>query len=271
MVAINLATVKYKHQAIYALAFLFVYGCAAGPSKGEVEGLNKRISRLEMSLDERVAEVDELKSKFRLLREKLDENAGGHALEANGITPPPGLKIIRLGEKSTLSIKGLPDEDEAEAEKAEKPSAEVEKTEAKAKTEKGLGSNPEPPPSETTPSAETMYKKARELFLSGRFSDARIVFQDLATAYPESSLADNAFYWSAESYFRKKNFNEAIVLYKIVVDRYPEGNKAADALWGIGASYLRLGDAEKARASWERILKEYPDSEAAASASKRLE
>ncbi|MFQ5353384.1 MAG: tol-pal system protein YbgF [Thermodesulfobacteriota bacterium] len=268
MVAINLATVKLKRHAIFALAFLIIYGCAATPSKVEVEALNKRISRLERSLDERSARVEELESKFSLLRDKLDSSEGSHELEANGIAPPPGLKVIRLGEKSTLRIKGHSDGDDTAANKTEKEPAEVKKK--PAESEKGLGSSLEPSSSTTLPSAKVLYKQARELFLSGRFSESRVVFQALTTNYPESSLADNAFYWSGESYYRKKNFKEAIVLYRVVVDKYPRGNKAADALLGIGNSYVRLGDAEAARAAWNKIVKDYPDSEAAASALKRL-
>lgn len=284
MVAINLATVKHTRQAIYVIVFFLIYGCAAGPSKVEVDALNTRIARLERSLDERGAKLEDLENKFRLLRRKQDGAAEDSGLEKGDFTPPPGLKVVQLGEVSTLRIKGLPDREGKEAGKkgslkivehdgkkgpSHKPKAQAAESKTNL-TNKGAQSNS--PSTSPAPllSAEAMYKKARKLFLSGRDNEARAIFMEITTAYPESSLADNAFYWSAESYYRKKNFKDAIVLYSAVVEKYPRGNKAADALFGLGVIYSRTNDGAGARAAWERIIKDYPDSEAAVSALKRL-
>jgi len=294
VVAINLATVKHKYQVIFALVFLSLYGCAAAPARVDVQGLNKRIARLERSLDEGDAKLDELESKFHLLREKLDSGAErGKAkgykssAESLDITPPPGLKVIRLGEKSVIRIKGQPGADgggavnnggiekknpakvrAASAKKAKSPLVDVKKNHAVTGGERGHASLKLS--SATQSSAKDMYAEARKLFVSGKFSKARTIFLRLTTAYPKSDLADNAFYWSAESYYRKKDFRDAIVLYDVVVERYPRGNKAADALMGLGAAYDKLGDGEKAKSAFQRVVKDYPESAAAKGALKRL-
>jgi len=286
VVAINLATVKHKYQVIFALAFLSLYGCAATPDAVVVEGLNKRIASLERSLDERGAKLEELENKFHLLRDKLDSESGARDASAEresksaAITPPAGLRVIRLGEKGVLRIKGLSESPVSQAQKgplavkkgpaklAKPPSVEIKDNRGRS----GGAAKPSvsAPAASKLTSAKVMYEKARALFLAGKFSDARTLFLRLTTAYPESDLADNAFYWSAESYYRKKDFRDAVVLYKVVIDRYPRGNKAADALMGLGATYDKLGESEKARAAFKRIERDYPESSAAKSALKRL-
>ncbi len=278
MVEINLATVKHTRQAIYALVFLLIYGCAAGPSGVEVEALNKRIARLERSLDERGAQLEELESKFRLLREKRGEAEQPRYIEAEAFSPPPGLKVIRLGDKSVLRIKGLPDKDGSSKTGGlaeEKGHGNNEKNQPALPqtnlTKKGPAGSSAPPSPASPLSAEAMYKKARKLFLAGKDEKARAVFMDLTRVYPESSLADNAYYWSAESYYRKKEFKDAIVMYKTVAEQYPKSNKAADALLGLGVVYRKIKNGDGAAAAWDRVIKDYPDSDAAKGALKRLQ
>jgi len=269
--AINLATVKLKHTAIYALAILLIYGCAAGPATQEVEALNKRLARVEKSLDESDARVEELESKFTLLREKL--NAGesdGAALEAEDITPPEGLKVIRLG-AGTLTIKELTGKDKGPAIKAAGPAVKD-----KAALEKGprpvmdmahgrgrgKGLSSEPP--------EAIYKRGQDLYLAGRYGEARGVFTELSNLYPKSSLADNAFFWSGEAFYAEKNYPKALGQFNVVVERYPRGNKVPDSLLMMGLCYVKTGESEKAVPLLKRLVDKYPRSEAARIASKRL-
>jgi len=258
----------------------------------EFEALNKRLSRVEKSRDESDARVEELESKLKLMREKLDlRYKDGVALKEDDMAPPEGLKVIRLG-KATVSIKVPAVKAGKAALKSRTPALEIKGTSVKSnglavkdipsvagdkgplkeaqqnavETEGGKGGGKRP----TTESAKVIYKRAQDLFLSGRYDEARTRFSELIAEYPDSSLADNAFFWSGEAYYAEKNFSDALANFRAVVERYPRGNKAPDALLMMGLCNEKIGESEKAALLFKRLAKEYSRSGAARIASKRL-
>ncbi len=259
----------------------------------EFEALNKRLSRVEKSRDESDARVEELEGKLRLMREKLDlrykEDA---ALKEDNMAPPGGLKVIRLG-KATVSIKVPEARAGGDGVQSNTPAFEIKGASVKSRgvavkgnpsltgnkalavkearpsdveTERGKGSKHKA----ATESAKVIYKKAQALFASGRYDEARARFSGLIDSYPDSSLADNAFFWSGEAYYAEKNFTEALDSFSAVVERYPHGNKAPDALLMMGLCNEKIGESEKAAVLFKRLVKEYSRSGAARIASKRL-
>jgi len=256
--------VKLKREAIYVLTLLLISGCAAGPTTQEFEALNKRLTRVEKARDDNDARVEELESKLRLLREKLGEREdSGRALDVRDMAPPEGLKVIKLGD-ATVSIKGSGVKGKGADVKGKAP---LKKGPTVAAEVAGGGQVKKASSSE---SPKAIYKRAQALFLSGRYGEARSVFAELSTSYPESSLADNAFFWSGEAYFAQKKFSEAIAQFNVVLERYPQGNKVPDSTLKKGLSYSALGEPEKAAAILQKLVDEYPRSEAARIASKRL-
>jgi len=276
--AINLWTVKFKRDAIYVFTLILISGCAAAPSMQEFEALNKRLSRVEKSRDDSDARVEELESKLKLMREKLDlRDKEDAAIKEDDMAPPEGLKVIRLG-KATVSIKvpaagagrtvvksnGLAVKDTPPATGDKGPVKETRQSAAETEGGKGGGKGP------ATESAKVIYKRAQDLFLSGRYDEARTRFSGLIAAYPDSTLADNAFFWSGEAYYAEKNFSDALDSFSAVVEHYPRGNKAPDALLMMGLCNEKIGESEKAAVLFKRLVKEYSRSGAARIASKRL-
>jgi len=267
--------VNLKRAAIYALALFLISGCGAGLTTQEVEAINKRLARVEKSLGESDARVEELESKFSLLREKFDaKESDSQALLREEVTPPEGLKVIRLGD-ATLTVKGLPGEERGTAVKVDgrtvikekrpllKAGAPIKRGSAPAV--KGTGGHGR----EAKP-LKTLYKKGRNLYLAGSYNEARAVFASILQLYPESSYADNALYWSGESFYRDKDYTAALKMFSSVVERYPNGNKVADALLMIGTCQDKLGRRSDAAAVYKKLVDKYPRSEAAKTASNRL-
>jgi len=270
--AINLAVVKLKYTAIYIIALLLIYGCAAGPTTQEFKALDKRMARVERSLDDRDARVEELESKLLLIREKLKAGEGEpFSLDAREMTPPEGLRVIRLGD-GKASVTVLSDKAAAPALQARRPLVVVKD---KKPAEKALRPEVKDDSRQkhrglASESPKALYKKGRSLYLAGNYTEARAMFSRITAIHPKSSLADNAFYWSGETFYREKKFSKALEQFSAVVEQYPDGNKVSDSLLKMGLSYTKLGDSDKAVALFKRLVDEYPDSEAAKTASKRL-
>lgn len=133
-----------------------------------------------------------------------------------------------------------------------------------------LGEEPAAAPAPGPESPEALYNRGQNLFMEGRYEDARGAFKTLVDLYPADGLSDNALYWTGESYYTEKNFLDALEAFMDTVEKYPEGNKASDALLKAGFSYIELGKKTEGRSALRRLLKRYPGTEAAFKAQKRL-
>ncbi len=202
--------------------------------------------RLERQLEEQMAlqretseKVEELNNKFILLHEKVE--AVRHKMRRRvdvPDAPPEGLEIVRLGEE--------PEEE------AKFP---VRRASKKAKA---------------SGSAEFQYNRGQDLFMSGRYREARGVFLELSRSFPNHSLADNALYWLGEAYYTEQNYEKALKWFRKASGKYPDGNKAPDALLKVGYSYREMLSNDKARRAFKEVQDRYPDSDAAVSAGKAL-
>ena len=188
-----------------------------------VEQLNRQVAELRQSLEETNSRVEDISNKFDLLHEKMEAARG---TTPGGFTPPEGLKVVRLGE-----------EGQREAQK-EGPQA-------------------------TKKSPEQLYNRGQDLFMSGRYREARGAFSNLVESFPAHELADNALYWTGESYYSEKDFNNALSSFLLLVKKYPGENKAPDALLKAGYSYMELEKMDRAKDALEELVERYPDSEAA--------
>jgi tol-pal system protein YbgF len=89
-------------------------------------------------------------------------------------------------------------------------------------------------------SVDQVYNQAMQAYRSGDYWTAMARFQDVATLYPQSDLADNAYYWVGEIYYAWKNFPVAIQSFQTVLYSYPNGNKVPDAYLKMGYAYAEL-------------------------------
>ncbi len=124
---------------------------------------------------------------------------------------------------------------------------------------------------EDTVSPEQFYSQAQDLFLSGRYRDARVVFSELVNTYPSHELTDNALYWMGETYYTEEDYRAALKIFKSIVENYPRANKAPAAMLKWGYSLIELGSLDEAVEVLNRLLKKYPHSKAAHKARDKLE
>lgn len=237
---------------ICLVSALLVSGCAVFSDEvreAEVKELGARVANLRIALSETNSRIDDLDNRFRLLHEKVQGGVGASVSSVESAPPiPEGLKVVSLQEevqKSPLSPAIKP----PKADKQEKVEA----------------------MSVSTASPEAMYDRAQDLFIIGRYNDARETFLNFAAQYGRHGLADNALYWAAESYYSEKEFDKALQLFLEAVGKYPAGNKAPDSLLKAAYSYMELNKEDKAREIFEQLLKRYPDSQAADMAKKSLQ
>lgn len=231
---------KVKGAFYLAISLSLITGCAAGGKR--IDEAEKEIVSLRQQLNEANSKIGDLNNKFMLLHEKVDASRAGEMVPEE---PPEGLRVVNLGEVEAVKpVEAKPKKAPSEVEKPGRKAAE-------------------------TP--EAMYSMGQDLFISGRYEEARKALLKLVKAAPVHPLADNALYWVAESYYSEKEFEKAASRFKEVAERYPQENKAPDALLKAGYSYAEMNEGEKALSFFDELIKRYPDSEAAFKAKKTLE
>ncbi|TWI77479.1 Beta-barrel assembly machine subunit BamD [Desulfobotulus alkaliphilus] len=135
-----------------------------------------------------------------------------------------------------------------------------------------------PPAASSSPAAvpedikdpNRLYEKAFATMQSRDYEKAAILFDELATRFPDHSLADNALYWLAECHYARRDYRKAITAFEEVPKRYPQGGKVPDAMLKNAYSRIQIGDRENAREILRQLIREYPFTDAASKAEARL-
>lgn len=221
-------------------------GCASRPPlwnpgrEAELQALEARLVELERSAVRYRLEIERLERRLAAL-----EAARSAASEAPrpARTPPPSLEEAPppaeplrpglLGRQPESS-----DLDEEEAPAAESP--------------------------------EGLYRRALETVRAGQLGEGEQLFRRFATLYPQSDLADNAWFWIGESLFLQGKYREAVEAYREGIERYPEGNKTPDALFKLGSALASAGDPGRSLEVWRELVRRFPASEAAQRAREHL-
>ena len=115
-----------------------------------------------------------------------------------------------------------------------------------------------------------IYRKALTLYAQARYADARGVFQQVFSADPNGSLADNALFWIGETYYAGADYPNAMKYYNRVISEFADQNKAPDAMFKMGLTFEKTGDLGMARRTFDDCIRKYPYSTAAASAKAEL-
>ncbi len=89
-------------------------------------------------------------------------------------------------------------------------------------------------------SPDQVYNQAMQAYRSKDYWTAMAKFREVASMYPQSDLADNAYYWIGEIYYSGKNYPAAIQSFQTVMQMYPQGNKVPDAMLKMGYAYAEL-------------------------------
>ena len=97
-------------------------------------------------------------------------------------------------------------------------------------------------------SADASYNQAMQSYRLKDYWTAMTKFQEVASMYPQSDLADNAYYWMGEIFYAWRNYPEAVRAFQTVMYMYPNGNKTPDAMLKMGYAYAEMQQYDAARA-----------------------
>jgi len=231
---------------------LIVAGCASQNLRQEQGAdLERRIVELKRVQADGKVRLEELSNKLLLLQERVEEDRRVvDTLKERGLplTAPKDLKVVKLTEAALEGEEGRK-EKERKTKKAER-------------REVSMGGRYEP---------EDVYRRAQDLFWSGKLDEAVDVFRRFFDEYPKHHLADNALYWTGEAFYSQANYDQALEEFRGLIEHYPEGNKAPDALLKIAYSYRELDKASDADEAFKELVDAYPGSEPAQKARKAIE
>lgn len=114
------------------------------------------------------------------------------------------------------------------------------------------------------------YQAAFDLLKDGKYPEATAAFKQFMATFPDSALADNAWYWLGESHYVTKQYGDALKAFRTVVDKYPASRKMPDALLKIGYCNYELKNWAEAKTALNQVVQQYADTTAARLASQRL-
>ncbi len=87
----------------------------------------------------------------------------------------------------------------------------------------------------------------------------REVSRRYLTAFPQGSLAPNAWYWLGESYYVTQNFPIALDSFDSLLRQFPDSAKAPDALLKIGYCQIEMADVGRGQQTLNRVIDQYPE------------
>lgn len=123
----------------------------------------------------------------------------------------------------------------------------------------------EPPgdenPGTAVPRPDDLYNSAYADFSKGNYALAISGFEEYASRYPDSDLADNALYWVGECRFSQGEFASAIQAYDRLLSRYPRTDRAAAAHLKKGLCYMEQNQIGQAIVQLQFVRDNYAGSD----------
>jgi len=231
-----------------ALLVLLLAGCSLGPEKPDP------VQTKLTELDGRVARIERVVSNQSLLdmAQKLD------AAQAD-------LRTLRG------RVEELEHTNEALRKQQRDLYADLDKRISGASAPGGDGSGGVP--GGAAPSGgneQAAYNQAFDALKSSNYPAAISGFKSFLTAYPGSSIADNAQYWLGEAYYVTRDYDQAATAFRTVGEKWPNSRKSSDALLKLGYTQYEQKKYADARTTLNDVVRRFPDSDAAKLATERL-
>jgi len=124
----------------------------------------------------------------------------------------------------------------------------------------------------TTPrDPSAVYYAAYSDYLKGNYSLAIQGFQQFIDAFPQSGLADNAYYWIGECHYAQKKFAEAAQVFDELMRKYPAGDKYPAAALKKAFALLAIGRHNDGVNLLKEVISRFPLSEEASLAQQKLQ
>ena len=138
-----------------------------------------------------------------------------------------------------------------------------------------LSGNAGPRPPELSGAAsgvdeQTAYGTAFSALKAGNYVESARGFQAYLHAFPQGSLAPNAWYWLGESYYVTQNFPLALQSFESLLSQFPDSGKAPDALLKKAYCQIEMGQVGPGQQTLNRVINDYPGTDAARLAVSRL-
>ena len=102
------------------------------------------------------------------------------------------------------------------------------------------------------------YDAAFDLFRRSRTLDSTYAFVVFLRRYPQSPLADDAWYWLGQSRYIMGEFNDALAAMSTVLQYFPKSPRLPSARLKVGYIYYELGDDAKAHQVLNVLLQDFP-------------
>lgn len=129
---------------------------------------------------------------------------------------------------------------------------------------------PEKPGGGSTPNPNALYTSAYADFSKGNYALAIQGFEEYATSFPQTELADNAMYWIGECWFSQGDSKSAIKAFDAMLGKYPSSDKAAAANLKKALAYLQLNQVGQGVEQLRYVVTTYPGSDESRIAKDRL-
>jgi tol-pal system protein YbgF len=221
---------------------------AQAGSQASVEQLN-RINQLQSEVASLRGLVEQLQNEIEQLKQRGRDQYGDidtrlQRLEGGG-TPPPAASATRPPPADTTT------------DQAAEPAAAT-----------GPGA---PMPGTGNPADEAAaYGAAFDSLKAGDYVGSARGFHAFLEAYPNASLAPNAWYWLGESYYVTQNYPLAAQSFDTLLTHFPDSNKAPDALLKLGYAQLEMGRRAEGERTLRDVIDRYPGGDVARLAESRL-
>ncbi len=262
---------KFDKAIVWSVAALWcVSGCLTLSSEeqrellGRVRDTHARIARLEKSVDQSLAEVNEETRRARADMNESLKTVVDEMQRTRGQVDENTYYLRELAQKLD-AVKYSPRAGAVQPSEPvgvrEQPSAEP----ARVAAAQPAG------PLLTPANPEEDYRRAKQDYDRGNLELAKLEFEEYLRLYPDSELAPNAQFWLAECYFKSNELQRAVDEFKKVYTEFPENVKTADAMLNQAYAHLRLEQNEEAVRLLKRVLSDYPVSPAAQSAKIKLD
>jgi len=115
---------------------------------------------------------------------------------------------------------------------------------------------------DTLTSEQMLYDQALKLYYERDYGKTKYSFQAFIKQYPNSPLAQNAFFWIGMSLFQQKDYRNSISAFEDLINAFPQGSKIPDAYFWQALSFIELKEMLTAQILLETLMQTYPSSEA---------
>jgi len=224
----------------------------------QINGLRTEIGELRGQIEALQQQNEQLKSTLRSQSLDLDDRL--QALERTATPAPEPVGVEDNNDRADPPPTTAPPKQARGAEVASTASVPAPPENASD------AADPAPDPAEE----RAHYATAFDALKSGRYPEAKRLFQTFLNTFPEGVYAANAHYWLGESYYVSEDYANAQAQFETLIKRWPTHDKAAGALLKIGLSQYGQKQHEIAEATLNEVGQRYPGTDAAAIAADRL-